>query len=131
MAVSTPFARSYFRTAWSEAQAAGTALVAKLDALNASAVAQVSAGRSIISSSGNGRRVDFQIGGGVGVSPNDIVELCSRLRDLYDASAAAGNASDEDHATYILDQLVAIRSVRSDYSRLRGGNYWQNPVKIV
>ena len=134
MAVSTPFARAYLRTAWTDAQAAGITLEAKLDALVASTVAQVSSGRSVISTHGNGRRVDFQVAEGssknpsAGVSPSDLVELTSKLRDLFDASLAAGNSDDDTHFAWIMSQLKARRSSRSDYRLLRSSKLDLFPI---
>ena len=134
MAVSTPFARSYFRAAWSDAQGAGIPLLQKLETLNSAAVASTSSGRSITVSQGNGRRVEFQVPGGStkapaeGVSPTDIAELCSRLLDIYDASVTAGNSNDQTHATWILGKLEAVRKTRSDYRLLRSSKLDLFPI---
>lgn len=118
MAVSTPFARSYLRNAWAEAQAAGQTLLAKLNALNATAVANAGTGKTIVSTSGNGRSVSFDANA-AGNRPADIVEMLDRLFRLYDAAVAAGNTTDSTRYAYMLGQLVAVRRVRNDFRLMR------------
>lgn len=118
MAASTPFIRSYLRNLWAEAQAANQTLLAKLSALNAAAVASVSSGKVLQSTSGNGRSVTFQVNANEGVTPTELVEMLDRLVNLYDAAIAAGNATDSTRYTFMLANLKAVKSFRSDYSQL-------------
>lgn len=121
MAVSTPFARSYLRNAWAEAQAAGQTLLAKLNALNATAIANAGTGKTIVSTSGNGRSVSFDANA-AGNRPADIVEMLDRLFRLYDAAVAAGNTTDATRYAYMLGQLVPVRRVRNDFRLMRSPN---------
>lgn len=127
MGVSTPFARSYLRNAWAEAQAAGQTLLAKLNALNATAVANAGTGKTIVSTSGNGRSVSFDAASS-GNKPADIVEMLDRLFRLYDAAVTAGNTTDPTRYAYMLGQLVPVRNVRSDFRLMR--NPRPNEVSI-
>lgn len=118
MAASTPFIRSYLRNAWAEAQAANQALLTKLSALNAAAVASVSSGKVLQSTSGNGRSVTFQVNANEGVTPTELVEMLDRLMNLYDAAVAAGNATDSTRYTFMLSKLKPVTSFRADFSQL-------------
>lgn len=118
MAASTPFIRSYLRNAWAEAQAANQALLSKLSALNAAAVASVSSGKVLQSTSGNGRSVTFQVNANEGVTPTELVEMLDRLLNLYDAAVAAGNATDSTRYTFMLSKLKPVTSFRADFSQL-------------
>ena len=118
MAASTPFIRSYLRNAWAEAQAANQALISKLSALNAAAVASVSSGKVLQSTSGNGRSVTFQVNANEGVTPTELVEMLDRLLNLYDAAVAAGNATDSTRYTFMLSKLKPVTSFRADFSQL-------------
>ncbi len=114
MAASTPFARSYFRQAWANAQSEGVTLLAKLNALNASAVEATATGQVIQATSGNGRSVTFSEG--QGATPNDIVELLDRLLNLYDAAVADGANTDALRYSWILDALQPVRVIRSNFA---------------
>jgi hypothetical protein len=122
VAASTPFARSYFRQAWANAQAEGVTLLAKLTALNASTVEATATGQVIQATSGNGRSVTFAGGGGntkfpsEGATPNDIVELLDRLLNLYDAAVADGANTDALRYSWILDALQPVRVIRSNFA---------------
>jgi len=116
--VSSAFARSYLRNAWAEAQAAGQTLLAKLNALNATAISNAGSGKTIVSTSGNGRSVSFDANS-AGNKPSDIVEMLDRMFRLYDAAVAAGNATDATRYAYMLGGLVAARSVRNDFRLMR------------
>lgn len=118
MGVSTPFARSYLRNAWAEAQAAGQTLLAKLNALNSAAVANAGTGKTISSTSGNGRSVSFQMPT-QGATPSDVVEMLDRLFRLYEAAVAAGNATDATRYAYMLSNLKPVTAVRDDFRLLR------------
>ena len=121
MAVSTPFARSYLRNAWAEAQAAGQTLLAKLNALNATAVANAGTGKTIVSTSGNGRSVSFDANA-AGNRPADIVEMLDRLFRLYDAAVAAGHTADNGRFNHMMGLLVPVRRVRNDFRLMRSPN---------
>lgn len=118
VSASTPFARSYLRQAWADAQAASVTLLAKLTALNSAAVSAVSSGKTVLSTAGNGRSVTFQKNDDGG-SPMDVVDLTDRLLRLYDAAVAAGNATDATRYTYMMGQLTPIREVSNSYANLR------------
>lgn len=118
MSASTPFARSYLRQAWADAQAASITLLVKLTSLNSAAVTAVSSGKTVQSTAGNGRSVTFELNKD-GVSPTDIVDLTDRLLRLYDEAVAAGNVTDSTRYTYMLGKLVPIREVMNNYAYLR------------
>lgn len=134
MAVSTPFARSFFRQVWADAQASGLSLLDKLNALNAAAVLNAGTGKTIQSTSANGRSVSFAAPQSTtkapsdGATPSDIVELMDRLFNLYDASVAAGNTTDPARYAYILTNLRAVRKVRNDYRLSRSSKLDLFPV---
>lgn len=134
MGVSTPFARSYLRNAWVEAQAAGQTLLAKLNAINATTIATVGNGKTISATSGNGRSVSFAAplstskAPSEGVTPTDMAEMLDRLFSLYDAAVAAGNATDATRYTYMLTNLRAVRAVRKDYRLLRSSKLDLFPI---
>lgn len=123
MAASTPFVRSYLRKVWADAQAEGVALSAKLSALNAAAVGAVSTGQVIQSTSGNGRSVTFSGGAGntkfpsEGATPNDIVEMLDRLLNLYDAAVAAGEATDPDRYSWMMEHLQPVRAFSTTFAQ--------------
>lgn len=125
MAVSTPFARQYLRQIWADAQASSLTLAQKLSALSSAALANVSAGKTLSGTSSNGRSVQFTVPIGStknpseGVTPTELLELLDRLQNLYDAAVTAGNSTDATRYTYMLSNLVAVRSYRSDYQSLR------------
>lgn len=122
MAASTPFARSYLRKVWADAQAEGVSLLSKLTALNSEAVGAVSTGQTIISTSGNGRSVTFAGGNGTtsspseGVTPHGVVELLDRLLTLYDAAVAAGKSTDALRLGWMMDNLRPVRSVSTEFA---------------
>lgn len=118
VSASTPFARSYLRQAWADAQATSVTLLVKLTALNSAAVSSVSSGKTVQSTAGNGRSVTFELNKD-GVSPTDIVDLTDRLLRLYDDAVAAGNVTDATRYTYMLGKLVPIREVMNSYANLR------------
>lgn len=118
VSASTPFARSYLRQAWADAQAASVTLLAKLTALNSAAVSAVSSGKTVLATAGNGRSVTFTKNEDGG-NPMDVVDLTDRLLRLYDAAVAAGNATDATRYTYMMGQLVPIREVANNFSYLR------------
>lgn len=134
MAVSTPFARSYFRQAWADAQAAGQTLLEKLNALNAAAVANAGTGKTIQSTSANGRSVSFAAplsttkAPADGATPSDIVELMDRLFNLYDAAVAAGQSTDPARYAWILTNLRAVRKIRNDYRLARSSKLDLFPI---
>ena len=121
MAVSTPYARSYLRQIWADAQAAGQTLLFKLQTLNASAVASTANGQVIQSTSGNGRSVTFAVDNGntkapsTTISPTDIVELLDRLTNLYESAEDNGETTDAGRYSWMLDNLRPIRAFRSNY----------------
>ena len=121
MAVSTPYARSYFRQLWADAQAAGQTLLYKLQTLNSAAIAATASGQVIQSTSGNGRSVTFAVDNGntkapsTNISPTDIVELLDRLNNFYDAAVADGETTDSGRYAWIMERLQPIRAVRSNY----------------
>lgn len=134
MAVSTPFARSFFRQAWADAQASGLTLLDKLNALNASAVANAGTGKTIASTSANGRSVSFAAplsttkAPSDGATPTDIVELMDRLMNLYDAATAAGNSTDPTRYAWMLTNLRPVRKVRNDYRLSRSSKLDLFPI---
>lgn len=124
MAASTPFARSYLRQLWADAQAEGITLLAKLSALNGNAVAAVATGQTIVSTSGNGRSVTFAGGNGStrspseGATPFDIVELLDRLLSLYDAAVAvAANTTDALRFAWMMARLKPVRSFSTEFAQ--------------
>lgn len=114
MAASTPFARSYFRQVWADAQSNGTTLLASLQSLNAAAVTATKTGQTILSTAGNGRTVTFA-DPGTGTSPEDIVELLDRLLRLYDAALADGMTTDATVYAWIMAALVPVRSIATNF----------------
>jgi hypothetical protein len=118
VAASTPFVRSYLRNLWAEAQSANITLLAKLTALNASAVTSVASGKVLQSTSGNGRSVTFQVNATEGVTPTELVEMLDRLINLYDAAVAAGNTTDSARYAYMLAALRPVTAYHSKFQTL-------------
>lgn len=110
--------RSYLRSLWAEAQASSVSLLSKLQAANSAAVAAVSTGKVLQSTSGNGRSVTFQVNAQEGITPTDLVEMLDRLMSLYDAAVVSGNATDSTRYNFMLSKLKPVTSFRSDYSQL-------------
>jgi hypothetical protein len=119
VAASTKFTRGFLRKAWEDAQAATPApvtLLAKLQALNSSAVDAVSGGKTLSQTTGHGRSVTFTVHGSEGVTPTDMAEVCSRLLDLYDAAVAAGSATDSDRYAWMMTNLQPVRSLTTSFA---------------
>ena len=109
-------------------------LLAKLNTLNAAAISNAGSGKTIASTSGNGRSVTFATplsttkAPSDGATPSDIVELMDRLFALYDAAVTAGNATDATRYTYMLTNLRPVRKVRNDYRLARSSKLDLFPV---
>lgn len=115
MAASTPFARSYLRQVWADAQANAASLLATLQGLNAAAITATKTGQTILSTAGNGRSVTFADPGS-GMTPEDIVELLDRLLRLYDAAVADGMTTDATRYAWMLAALAPVRSVAHNFA---------------
>lgn len=128
MAISSTFARGYLRKIWRDAQASGKTLLDLLEAAADSAQASAGSGKTIAATSGNGRSVTYQVNTGE-ATPADLCELTARLLDLYDAAHKHVFPSQSHNKThthtaeheqelfdYMLGQLVAVTSVRSNFA---------------
>lgn len=129
--VSAAFKREFLYQLQKAAVDGGTTFLAALDTLAAQRWAEVEQGKVLIGTSRSGHSANFQIAtGAMGLSPVDIVELISKIRDLYFAALEAdatlqGDSSDPANLAAIYAAIKAdtfftsIRSYRTDYTNAR------------
>ena len=129
--VSAAFKREFLYQLKKAAVDGGVTFISALDTVASQRWSEVQQGKVLVGSSRSGHSVNFQIPGGVlGVSPVDIVELVSKIRDLYEAALAADTAllDDSPEAANVLAIYAAIkadtyftpiRSYRTDHTNLR------------
>lgn len=129
--VSAAFKREFLYQLKKAAVESGKTFLFALDTVAAQRWAEVAQGKVLVGTSRSGHSVSFQIpGGAMGLSPVDIVELISKIRDLYEAAHAAdptldGDSPDESSVTAIYTAIKAstffdaVRSYRTDHSYLR------------
>lgn len=129
--VSAAFKREFLYQLRKAAVDGGVTFIAALDTVASQRWEEVAQGKVLVGSSRSGHSVNFQIAAGsMGLSPVDMVELVSKIRDLYEDALAAdasllADSNDEAaiHAIYAAIKADAyfypVRSYRTDHANLR------------
>ena len=123
MAITTNWKRLFLRGVKWDAASGSVTLINQLKTVAQARLTDTAKGRALVSTSGNGRTVTFQIpANGAGVTALEIVDLIEELHRLYESAVSylGGSPTDDQIFAEMLRLLEPVVEVENDFSNLRG-----------